>query len=214
MLKKYLGQAPFDVALDDDIIVSPDRKYTAFLEFKNDTEYEYPLCCKIRMSSCLKVDKTEFDVILPAEGNTRVPLTFSYPDDARFMGGEKLCELEITDSIFDSKSEYEFQVKCEMAFLCLENDSTGETLYSRNGTFFVNKGERVSLQLPVIQDKTVLLHIVSGKIKGYADGQEVLLAEGLCRLCFEMENDGCFEFYSPETGQKVFLDTLNPEYFI
>ncbi len=214
MLKKYLGEAPFDVLLDGEILLSPDKKCTVYLDFVNDTEYEYPLCCKIRLNSSIEVDKTDFDVTLPAEGNTRQPLVFSLPKDSKLTGGEKICELLISDRIFDSKTEYEFEVRCEMTFKCREKDGSDQTLCSRNGVFLANKGERVEIQLALLEEKTVLLHITSGAVKGYDDGASITLSGGLNRLSFEMQEDGSFEFLDAVRCEKIYLDTLNPKYFI
>lgn len=219
MLKKILGEAPFDIELCENIVVSPDKTQRAQLVFRNDSEYDLPLSCNIRMDSFVAVDRSRFDVILPAEGMTSVELLFSAPADSKIFGGSKICELEIVDRIFDSRTEYEFEVSCELAYKC-ENENRNafspseNVFFSRNGRIYANKGETVSLEVPSFEENELLLHIVAGRIKGFNDGETICIKSPLCRLCFEMEEDGSFEFQNPASLEKKFPDTLNPECFI
>lgn len=219
MLKKILGEAPFEAEICGSIVVSPDKVCKAVLVFNNESEYDLPLSCNIKMCSFIAVDKTSFDVILPAEGNTSVELSFSVSDNSEIFGGSRICELEIADRIFDSRTEYEFEVSCELAYKC-ENDRENEfaptenVLFSRCGRIYANKGETISLELPSLEEAELLLCVVSGKIKNFKDGQKIRLTPPLCRLCFEMQDDGSFEFQNSVSLEKIYPDTLNPKYFI
>lgn len=219
MLKKILGQAPFDVVLCGDVFISPDRKSTVQLLFSNDTEYDLPLCCTLRLCSSVNTDKISFDVILPAMGNTRETICFSQRPDEKIFGGTKICELEILDSIFDSKTEYEFDVNCEMSYKCLEEknvlfSASDEGLFTREGRFFANRGETVSLEIPSMSETEIELSVISGEILDFSDGQRIKLDTGLNRLSFTMSDDGCFEFKNPVSGDGIFIETLNPKHFI
>ena len=219
MLKKILGEAPFDIELCESIVVSPDKTHRAQLVFRNDSEYDLPLSCNIKMDSFVAVDRSSFDVILPAEGVTSVELAFSVPATSKIFGGSKICELEIVDRIFDSRTEYEFEVSCELSYKCenAKNDAfspSENVFFSRDGRIYANKGETVCLEIPSLEQSKFLLHVVSGKIKNFNDGEIITVTPPLCRLCFEMQEDGSFEFQSPESLGRVYPDTLNPRYFI
>ncbi len=219
MLKKILGQAPFDVALCGDVFLSPDRKSTVQLLFSNDTEYDLPLSCTLRLCPSVNADKISFDVILPAMGNTHEKISFSQKQGEKIFGGTKICELEILDGIFDSKTEYEFEINCEMSYRCLEGQnllfsSSDEGLFTREGRFFANRGESVLLEIPSMTETEIELSVISGEIRDFSDGQKIKLDTGLNRLCFTMDDDGSFEFKNPISGNRIFIETLNPKYFI
>ena len=219
MLKKILGEAPFDAELCDSIVVSPYKSHKAEIVFQNDSEYDLPLSCNIKPGSFIDVTKTSCDVILPAEGKTNVQINFSVSKDSRIFGGSKICELEIVDRIFDSRTEYEFEVSCELSYKCGDSkvgafEASDEVFFSRNGVVFANAGEVISLEVPCLERKEILLNIISGKIKNFKDGETIILSEGLSRLCFEMEEDGSFEFQNPQSLEKVYPDTLNPKCFM
>lgn len=219
MLKKILGQAPFEIELCEGVVVSPDKMQKAEFVFRNDSEYDLPLSCNIKPNSFVAVDKSSFDVMLPAEGVTSVGIVFSVSDSSKIFGGSKICELEIVDRIFDSRTEYEFEVSCELAYKC-ENGGENEFLqtenvfFSRNGRIYANSGEVVSLELSSLEESELLIHVVSGKIKDFKDGEKIRLIPPLNRLCFEMEEDGSFEFQNPVSLEVVYPDTLNPKHFI
>ncbi len=219
MLKKILGEAPFDAFLSEEIVLSPDKKCKAEMTFSNISEYDLPLSCSIRMNTFAKIDKAEFDVILPADGNTSETLAFSLSYDSRIFGGIKVCELEISDRIFDSKTLYEIEFSVESAYKCIDENEDAfcpsqDILFTRNGVFYGNRGECVCLEVPSLEKSELELHIISGKIKGFKDSDEIILEKGMNRLCFEMEDDGSFEFRNTQNGEKIYPDTLNPKYFI
>lgn len=219
MLKKILGEAPFDAFLSEEIVLSPDKKCKAEMTFSNISEYDLPLSCNIRMNSFAKIDKAEFDIILPADGNTSEILAFSVPTDSRIYGGIKVCELEILDRIFDSKTLYEIEFAVESAYKCVDKKEDAfcpsqDMLFTRNGMFYGNRSECVCLEVPSLEEAELELHVISGKIKGFKDSDVVKLEKGMNRLCFEMEDDGSFEFRNLQNGGKIYPDTINPEYFI
>ena len=218
MLKKILGEAPFDVSFDRNIVIVPGRKTTAELVFSNDTEYDLPLSIKITFGTLIEVSKTEFDILVPAEGKTETDLTFSKSIDAGIFTGNGIGEIEIVDRIFDSKTLYEFNVICESAYKCSgacdDFSPTDEMFFSRKGRFYANKGECVCVQIPLAEETEYKLHVISGKIKNRSDGEIIKLRKGINSFCFEMTDDGSFEFQSPENDETVYPDTLNTKYFI
>lgn len=219
VLKKILGEAPFDAELDGEITVSPQKKSYRSLVLKNISEYDLPLSCSIKTASFAEVDKPFFDITVPAEGNTSENISFSVPCDSRLFGGEKVWTLEICDRIFDSRTEYEIPMKCEMSYKCSDDKKDSfvpseQVIFSNKGVFFANAGEIVSLQIPCLEEISLVLHIISGEIAGYKDRDIICLAKGLNRLSFEMIKDGSFEFQNTVNEETAFPDTINPKYFI
>lgn len=218
MLKKILGQAPFDAALDGDVIITPGKKRTVTLLLSNISEYDLPLSCSLNLSVSADVDKAEFDVIVPAEGKTEVCLTFSKDVYSRMFTGCGIAELEIVDRIFDSKTLYEFEICCEAAYKCTDkNDGflpTEEIFFTNEGRFFANKGERVCVEIPLMESTQYRLCILSGKIKDLNDGDIIKLSSGLNRLAFEMTGDGSFELRNADSDRTVYPDTVCTKYFI
>lgn len=219
MLKKILGEAPFDVMMNGKIRVSPQKCSKTTLEFINDSEYDMPLSCNLFLQSFLKVDKTSFDITLPADGKTMAELSFSISPDSEIFGGHGVCEIEISDRIFDSKTVYEAETLCEMSFKCCDKASNAftacdELLFSREGVIFGNKGEIVSLEILCTQSTEVALSISESAVKNYADGQKLTLNEGLNRLVFEFVKDGELSFLDVSSEEKMYLTTLSPKYFI
>lgn len=218
MLKKILGEAPFDVELDTDIVLTPGKKTTVKLLFSNISEYDLPLSCNLVFSTSVDVDKTSFDITVPADGKTECELTFSKDIDSRMFSGCGIAELEIVDRIFDSRTLYEFEVLCEAAYKCSEKDDgfspSDETLFTNRGRFFANSGERVFLEIPLMQSAEYTLFVCSGKIRDKKSGDVMSLAQGLNRICFEMLEDGSFELCDSLSEETVYPDTLNTKYFI
>ena len=219
MLKKVLGQAPFDVKLCEDIIIVPEREAKAVLLFENASEYDLPLSCSLTLDSSIRVDCLKFDAVLPAEGKTEKSLCFSLPKDTKIIGGIAVCELEIIDRILDSKVIYELEIKTEMAYKCCEvvNQAflpSEDILFTRCGRFFANRDEIIALEIPTMEKSEIELSVTSGKIRNFADGQIIELDTGLNRLIFDMEEDGSFEFKNPVSGDKVLTRTLSPKYYI
>ena len=107
MLKKILGEAPFDIELDKNIVITPGKKMSVKLLFKNISEYDLPLSCSLDFSVSAEVDRTKFDIVVPADGKTECELVFSKDKSSRMFSGEGIAELEIVDRIFDSRTLYE-----------------------------------------------------------------------------------------------------------
>lgn len=219
MLKKILGEAPFDVTLEAEVVLSPDKCACGTLVFQNSTEYDLPLSCSLKILTSVKADRCEFDVIVPAEGNTRHDISFSVSKDAKILGGKSVCELEIIDGVLDSKTVYELETVCEMSYKCCVGagdifDTSDDVVFSRDGVFFANSDEVIAMEIPRLEKTEMELCILSGSIKNYQNGQIIELSEGLSRLYFEVEEDGSFEFLSSGSGEKIFLETLSPKYFI
>lgn len=218
MLKKILGEAPFDVELDKKVLIVPGKKTNVKLFFSNISEYDLPLSCSLTFSTSAKVDKTAFDIVVPADGNTEYELVFSADANARMFTGVGIAELEICDRIFDSKTLYEFEIICEAAYKC-EALSDGvapseDVLFTSGGRFFANKGETVFAEIPLMENSEYRLKVFSGKVKDKNDGDVISLSSGLNRLVFEMLHDGSFEFCDVTSDETVYLDTINPKYFI
>ncbi len=219
MLKRILGEAPYKVSLEGKANVVPDRKTTLVLIFESSIEYDLPLSCSMTITSSLRADVCEFDVVLPAEGKTKKTVTFTVPDDAKIIGGVSVAELEIIDRILDSRTVYEFELSGEMAYKCSNNENevftaSYEVVYTRDGRFFGNTGEIISLEIPVMTETEAEISVISGVINGYADGQKIPLTQGLNRVSFEISGDTCFELVDPVSGQKMFLQTLSTKYYI
>lgn len=218
MLKKILGEAPFDVTLDKSVVITPGKNTDVRLFFSNDSEYDLPLSVKFNFDVSTEVDKTQFDVTVPAEGNTRVMLVFSKNPDAMIFTGLGIGEIEISDRVFDTRTIYEFEIISEAAYKCADFcdgfSQTDDVLFTRNGMFFANKGETVFLEVPLNEDENYKIHIVSGKIKDIADEDLIELKKGLNRLSFEMQEDGSFEFLNPENDEKIHSDSVNTKCFI
>lgn len=218
MLKKILGEAPFDVSLEKRIIITPGKKTVTTLLFSNTSEYDLPLSCSLNFSVSIDTDKTAFDVTVPAEGNTSVSLIFSKDADSRMFTGKGIAELEIVDRIFDSKTLYEFEILCESAYKCAGiNDgfsASDNTLFTSCGRFFANKDEAVFIEIPCMEDTEYRLCILSGKIKKQNNGDLLKLTSGLNRIIFEMSQDGSFEFQDTVSGEAVYADTINTKHFI
>ena len=218
MLKKILGQAPFDVELSEKIAITPGKKSSFTLLFSNISEYDLPLSCSLSFSTSVEADKTKFDITVPANGKTECSLTFSMDADSRMFSGCGIAELEILDRIFDSKTLYELEFFCEAAYKCAESKDdfspSDDTLFTRKGRFFANRGETVFVEIPLAEDKEYKLAIPSGKIKNKNDGDILRLSPGLNRLSFEMLEDGSFELINPVSDETAFADTINTKYFI
>jgi len=219
MLKKILGEAPFDVAVNGRIRVSPQKDSKTDFQFVNDSEYDMPLSCSVSVQSFIKVDKSRFDIILPAEGKTSSEISFSVSPDSKIFGGQSVCEIEISDRIFDSKTVYEAEAVCEMSFKCCDKASDAftacdELLFSHDGVIFGNKGEFVSLEILCTQQTDVTLGISGGAVKDYSDGQRLVLTEGLNKIVFEFIGDGGISFLDPSSEETIYLTTLSPKYFI
>lgn len=218
MLKKILGEAPFDVELDKKVIITPGKKTSVKLLFNNISEYDLPLSASINFSVSAEVDKTRFDIIVPADGKTECVLTFSKDKASRMFSGIGIAELEIIDRIFDSKTLYEFDIVCEAAYKCAEEtegfEASEDVVFTNKGRFFANKGETVFVQVPLMEAVQYKLFVLSGKIKDKADGEILNLTPGLNKLCFTMLEDGSFEFRDPSSDETVYPDTLNTKYFI
>ena len=200
------------------VVITPGKKTCVRLLFSNDSEYDLPLSVKLSFSLSADVDKTQFDVTVPAEGNTEIPLTFSKQEDCKMFMGTSVGEIEITDRIFDSKTVYEFDVICEAAYKCADPldgfSPSNQALYSRNGTFFANSDETVFMEIPLSESAKYRLHIISGRINGYENDDIIALKFGLNKLCFEMQKDGSFEFLKTENDEKIYTDTINTKYFL
>ncbi|MBE6682142.1 MAG: hypothetical protein E7600_07655 [Ruminococcaceae bacterium] len=218
MLKKILGQAPFDVSLDKKVIITPGKKCSVTLLFSNDTEYDLPLSCSLNFTTSADVDKSSFDVVLPAEGKTQVQIVFSKETDSKLFSGKGIAELEILDRIFDSKTLYEFELLTESAYKCGDVKEgftpTESMLFTGGGVFFANKGETVFVEIPLMEEAQYRLGILSGSIKGRKDGDILRLSSGLNRLLFEMEDDGSFVILDSSSDEPAYPDTLNTQYFI
>ncbi len=219
MLKRILGTSPYKVSLEGNTFIVPGKKTAVNLIFKSQTEYDLPLSCSLFISSSAKVDMCEFDVMLPAEGKTTQRLVFDVPSGRKIVGGDYVAELEIIDRVLDSKTVYELELFEEMAYKCGDSyDSafsvSDGAVYTRNGRFFGNKGEIVSLEIPVMEDKETELSVISGRIADFADGQKIKLTQGINRLVFEMKDDTSFELVNPSSTQVMLLQTLNPKFYI
>ena len=218
MLKKILGQAPFDVELSKDVVIIPGKKTVVKLLFSNISEYDLPLSCSLDFSTSVEVDKTAFDIVVPADGKTECELVFSKDKNARMFSGCGISELEIIDRIFDSRTLYEFEIVCEAAYKCADADDgfapSDEILFTSGGRFFANKRETVFIQIPLMEEKEYKLHILSGKIKNRGDGDIIELSQGINKISFEMLEDGSFELCDPSSEERVHPDTLNTKYFI
>ena len=134
------------------------------------------------------------------------------------FSGCGFAELEIIDRIFDSKSLYEFEIVCEAAYKCADEEDgfipTDETLFTNKGRFFANKDESVYLEIPLMENAEYKLSILSGKIKDKADGEILTLGVGLNKLSFTMFEDGSFEFQNPSNDETIYPDTIGTKYFI
>lgn len=218
MLKKILGQAPFDVSLDRKVVITPGKKCAVTLLFSNDSEYDLPLSCSLNLTTSADVDKSSFDVVLPAQGKTQVPIVFSKETDSKLFSGKGIAELEILDRIFDSKTLYEFEILTEAAYKCGDKNEgfspTKGVLFTNGGTFFGNKGETVYVEIPLMEHAEYSLGILSGRIKNKKNGDILGLSAGLNKLCFEMEDDGSFVLLNLSNDEPAYPDTLNTQYFI
>lgn len=218
MLKKILGEAPFDIALDKKIVITPGKKTSVKLLFSNISEYDLPLSCSLSFSVSAEVDKAKFDIIVPADGKTECELTFSKDKDARMFSGRGIAELEIVDRIFDSRTLYEFDIFCEAAYKCAEEadgfKGAEETVFTRHGRFYANSGETVFAEIPLMESTEYSLRLLSGKIEGRSDGEMLKLTAGLNKLSFTMLEDGSFELVDPLNDETVYPDTIGTKYFI
>lgn len=218
MLKKILGEAPFDIELDKSVIITPCKKTVIKLLFSNISEYDLPLSCSLDFTTSVEVDKTKFDIIVPADGKTECELVFSKDIGSRIFSGCGIAELEIIDRIFDSRTLYEFEIFCEAAYKCGDADDgfvpSEEILFTNGGRFFANKKETVFIQIPVMEEKEYGLHILSGNIKNQSDGDIIKLSQGINKISFEMLEDGSFELCDVSSEETAFPDTLNTKYFI
>lgn len=219
MLKRILGEAPYRVLLEGKATVVPDRKTTLVLVFESSIEYDLPLSCSLKITSSLRTDMCEFDVVLPAEGKTKKELAFTVPKEAKIIGGVSVAELEIIDRILDSRTVYELELSGEMAYKCSNSENEAfaascDAVYTRDGRFFGNKGEIISLEIPMMSETETELSVISGIVRDFADGQIIHPTQGLNRILFEMQEDACFEFVNPVSGEKMLLQTLNTKYYI
>lgn len=218
LLKRILGQAPFDIDIDRRVVITPGKKTKVLLLFSNDSEYDLPLSVKLCFDISVQVDKTAFDITVPAGGNTQCSLVFSKDTDAEMFTGRGIAELETVDRIFDSKTFYEFEILCEAAYKC-EDEPLGfspseQILFTNGGVFFANRGETAFVEIPLMENAEYRLGVLSGSIKDKKDGDILKLSKGLNRLCFEMLEDGSFTFLNISNDEPVYPDTLNTKNFI
>lgn len=218
MLKKILGEAPFDAELSNKVLIHPGKKTSVKLLFSNISEYDMPLSCKLSFSTSVEVDKSAFDIIVPADGKTECELAFAVDGDSKIFTGSAVAELEIFDRIFDSRTLYEFEILCEAAYKCADKGEgfapCHDGVFTNDGIFFANKSETVFLEIPLVQEKELVLNVISGSIKSIKNGAVLRLSPGLNRLSFEMLEDGSFEFCDTSNDETMYPDTLNTKHFI
>ena len=210
MLNKILGGIPFDVSLKGNFAVSPVRECKLGLVFENSGEYDYPVLCRIKIHSLIRVDSPEFDIVVPAEGKTEKTLTFSLAEDVRLCGGEKLCELEISEGVFDSKALFEFNVCEEMLYECRGRDRG--VFCSRDGVFFGNKGEKMKIVFACLDGKDVCVETHSGSLEEYKNGDTIKLFPPMTAFECSFREDTSFSFTNPSNGERAYIETVNPTF--
>lgn len=223
MLKKILGDAPFEVNVERKVVLTPGEKTNVEFVFRNETEYDLPLCCSFNFYSNIKCDKKIFDITVPANGKTKETVGFYTQTSDRLFFGKNLCELKIRDGVLESESDYELLIFCEMSYSCkserCDSDDVKEhCFFTRGGVFFANAGENVKVKIPTAEKKNVVIDTLSGKMLSvFVCGKEckaeksteIELCEGLNEVLINMKEDGNFAFsdFSGNTG--LFLDTIN-----
>ncbi len=222
MIKKILGNAPFDISCNDVVLVPGKTKKLTF-RITNDTEYDLPLEFCLGFSSAVKSELSSFNVIVPADGNTVKGLKLDLDEQSKIFTSEHLCEVKIRDGVLESESDYEMLILCEMAYKCTEvmNDfsPTEEKYFTSNGSFFINKDECICLEIPLAEEKTVSLEKDEKDVSVWLDKTQtapiaIKLHAGLNRLCIKANDDMSFSFYDKNSMQKIYLNTLNTEFFL
>ena len=210
MLNRILGEIPFDVSLRGSFAVSPDRECKLLLVFENTGEYDYPASCSIAIHSLIRIDSPQFDIVIPAEGKTEKTLTFSLPRDVRLCGGEKICEIEISEGVFDSKAQFEFNICEEMLYEC-QGQERG-VFCSRDGVFFGNKGEKMKIIFACLEKKDICVEIHSGNLGEYKNGDIIKLSPPMTAFECSFSEDSSFCFINVSDGERTFTQTVNPAF--
>lgn len=226
MLKKILGDACFDISIKEGKrLLLPGKALCVTLCFSNDTEYDLPLSCTLTLPRTVKCDRCEFDVILPAEGNTEQTMVFSVSENELSFCGQSICEIKICDRVFSFESSYELELHTEMAYKCSlpqdngSNKSNG-VLFSRGGTIYANKGERISMQIIALQETDIHAVYEKGFIHSLnlcgkrTESDTIHLSVGCNSLYFDALCDGELHFESVSNDEAIFLDTINPINFV
>lgn len=223
MLKKILGDAPFEVEVEKNIVLTPGEKKNVEFVFRNETEYDLPLSCGFKFYSNIKCDKSFFDIIVPANGKTKENVCFYAEKNERVFFGNNVCELKICDGVLESESDYELLIFCEMSYICIDHEKSSDNgeenfYFTRNGSFFANGNEKVTFKIPTAEKMNVTLETLSGKtgvicVNGKKcnthKSADIELKEGLNVVSVSMKEDGSFALsdFSGKIG--TFLDTIN-----
>ncbi len=222
MIKKILGNAPFDISCGQAVLVPGKTKNIDF-RLSNDTEYDLPLKFVLSFSSTVKSDLSEFNVVVPAGGNTKKTLKLDVDRNDKIFFSEHLCEIKIHDGVLNSESDYEIAFPCEMAYKCTDKENnftaTNEVYFTSEGTFFANSNECICLEIPLAEQMIISTEKNQTETRTMLDGvqvnsREIKLHPGLNKLCIKMFCDGKIEFFDTESMQKIFLNTINPMYFL
>lgn len=222
MIKRVLGNAPFEISCNDTVLL-PGKTREVVISLSNDTEYDLPLSFRFEFNSKVKCDLSAFNIVVPAEGNTQKTLKFEVDQGDKIFTAEHLCNIKVHDGVLESESDYELILPCEMAFKYSneQNDFSpaDEVYFTRDGAFFINKDEFICLEIPLSEqeiitiekDEAKALVFVDGKV---ADNREIMLHEGLNKLCIKACCDQKIELFDKYSMQKIYLNTLNPMIFL
>ena len=145
LLKKILSQSTLEIFLKSgNTLITPSKKTEIVLFFKNNTEYDMPLSVNITLPFGVNSDSSLFDVTVPAFGNTQKTLIFDVKCDALMFCGKGITEICTFDRVLENKDVFELNLFCEMSYRC-----DAESLFTRNGVFYINSGETVQMQFVI-----------------------------------------------------------------
>ncbi|MBP3579983.1 MAG: hypothetical protein J6K12_01915 [Clostridia bacterium] len=208
---------------EDEIFLCPSKKNKIELLAKNDTEYDMHLFFCFHMTGNVAMDKKEFDVFVPAQGNTCHTLVLSLSSEEKMYTGESVLEFLVKDRVLEWTCGYEIQVFTENVFKCCEKidySQNPQMLFSDKGVIYIDKGEYAVMEVANLLECDVTLESIEGNdIKVYVEKElcrngRVHLKEGLNRLCITAEKESRVVIKDELSGKKVCLNTVNPKYFL
>ena len=216
MLKKILSQSSLEISLKSgNAILTPSKTADIVLHFENNTEYDMPLSVNIALPIGVNVDTALFDITVPALGNTQKTLVFDVKSDALMFFGQGVVEISAFDRVLENRDVFELNLLCEMSYKC-----DGESLFSRNGVFYINTGETLEIQFAPMEQKDVSLCVLSGNLLSIKlnsmpveNISKITLQRGVNKFFVTSKKEASFCFTDINTDTGAFINTINSKNF-
>ncbi len=206
-----------------EIFLCPSKKNKIQLFAKNITEYDMHLFFSFQMTGKVAMEKKEFDMFVPAQGNTCHTLVLSLSTEEKMYTGESVLEFLVKDRVLEWTCGYEIPIFTENVFKCCEKidySQSSQMLFSDKGVIYIGKGEYAVMEAASLEESDVSVESTEGNdIRVYAEKElcrdgRVHLKEGLNRLCITAEKESRVIIKDEMSGKTVCLNTVNPKYFL